>query len=188
MKISSLLGTAVLLSAASAFSAPVTYTTSGYFGVFPGTTSVTSGTSTLNFVSTTANVDTPVGNNFGIFDLSGGIVGGPLNPFNTSFTLIFNQAPPNTGMAAVAGMVAGSVNFDSGILRYTPSLSSVSIAGFTYTFDNPSYVLQVPAGTFGGLTTIQGTITGSPIPEPSTFALLGAGISALALARRKRAA
>ena len=187
MTFSSLLGVAVLLSAASANAAMVTYTTTGIFGA-SGTSILTSGDSTLTFVGTTATLDTPVGNNFGVFNLAGGQLSGSLNPFDSSFTLTFLQTAPTVGSSAVPGTVMGNVSFNSGILTYDPTLSSLSIANVTYTFDNPAYVLQVPAGSSGGVTTIQGTITGGEVPEPSTFALLGAGITALAVARRKRTA
>jgi hypothetical protein len=186
----SLLGLAFALTTTVAYAAPVSYSTSGDFPSGAGN-SITVGNATITFTGTAADVNTPVGNSFGVFTLTipEGVSAELFD--NVEFSLTFDQTVPTVGSETVPGVVNGSFDFDSGIVRYIPGAPSVNIGNVTYTFDNPSYVLQVPTGNNGGVTTIQGTISGGQgdvIPEPTTYALLGSGLSALVyLSRRRRA-
>jgi hypothetical protein len=185
----SLLALSVLMPL-SAYGATVTYSTSGVF-TSTGTNTISVGDSTITFDGVfSATVDTPVGNGFGAFVLS---ADADLEAFtNVDFDLTFTQSVPAPGGQTIAGIVNGSFKFDSGIIRYTPSVQSFNIGGVSYAFDNPSYVLQLPVGSDGGQTTIQGIITSrqddAVVPEPASMALLGSGLGAFLFVRRRRRA
>jgi hypothetical protein len=181
------------LGISDASAAPVTFSTTGVFSVSgSNTVTFTNGAlfATLTFNGTTDSVNTPAGASFGDLvittnvppDLQGPASGG-------SFTLNFNQVSP-AGTGSLPATLSGNIGFNTGVAQLNFTTTTLTIGGFTYTV-NPTYTLALPATGVGGganigTTTIQGVVTGGPVPDSGTTAtFLGAALLALfALQRR----
>lgn len=180
-------------SEGSANADPVTFSTTGVFSL-TGTNVVNfnsvNGTTTITFNGTTNPVNTPAGTSFGDLVVTTTVPANLIGPaIAGTFTLNFFQVSP-AGSASLVGTLGGSIGFNTGIATLTFTTTSVNIGGFVYTV-NPSYTIALPVTGVGGgagvgTTTIQGTVTGSSIPEPATMVLLGTGIAGLAARLRKR--
>ena len=159
---------------------------------------------------TSATVTPPYPTNAQFGSFTAGSDSGPGDPISATLTIAIDQTVPSVTTATLSGQIAGTISTTSSniLLNFThgsgttppPTLSSDPISGapaFTFILGGVSYWIDQrtaidPASTGGGVITINGAIENGAIgnmttPEPSFFALTGAGFAGmLALAIRRR--
>jgi len=197
----------VLMSSASAQASTVNFYTTGTFG--PGCTSIVTlvssitcnavgGSLTFNYHNSLAAPDTkiltdanPVAVQYGSF-----VTNGTANFGGITLTLNVFQTNPSVGSQGLVGPLTGAFAPGSGGLVWGPvNPTSWSIGAIDWTLTTESTIggirIDPPtaAGAPGPLSLIEGTVREpalAAVPEPSTFGLFVAGLSALTLAVRRR--
>ena len=189
---------ALASSAAVAGAQQVMYNTAGMFsGCGVGSTATScvlnGGTGgTLNFIASgNQSIFSPVfGATLGTFSLSG-TAGNTYSLAGISFQLTINQTMPTGGSAGLSSTLVGSFSqtpqgASGGPITLTFANPNAAIGQVRYTVSTNPTNIRLP-NLDGSANTTDLAANINVVPEPSTYALMGAGLAGLVgMARRRR--
>ena len=186
------------LSALTASAGTVTYSTSasqlcvGASGCGVGTQTIGGSLSvTYNPIpSSTVLADPTTFSSFGqivIACIGGGSACSSQSLAGLNLYLNITQTVPSNGNASITGgVIAGSISGSGSSATITWAVpNAVNIGTVSYSLFNNQLSLVPPSA--GGTTSIQGVITDSPVPEPSTYALISSALLGIGLLRKRLA-
>ena len=120
----------------------------------------------------------------------------PLPVFTDVNYWIVNVAPPASGMATLSNGSGDSIDLDLTLQAVTDSVSTVSgVGNWAYVSGTGAYANLAGSGTFaysidvpsaGSFSSFVGKL--NAVPEPASLALIGMGVTALAVRRARKSA
>ena len=195
MKTSLLIGAMLALSSLTASAGTVTYSTStsqlcvGGSGCGVSTQTIGSVLVTFNPIASSSVLAAPTTfSSFGeivIACVGGGTACSSQSLAGLNLFLNIAQTVPSAGSASISGgVITGSISGVGSSAVITWSVpNAVSIGTVSYSLLNNPLSLVPPSA--GVTTFIQGVITDSPVPEPSTYALISSALLGLGLLRKR---
>ncbi len=187
---------------AEAITQQIVYQTSGAIG-----TSGVAGPGVISYNSTSYGINTPSDANLGAFHVLALPAGQSATYTNTPFSITFlptylrDSLNPTFTPLVLTGQLNGSVNGSAStvVARFDPLTRGVfsNYQGVTSTLTIPTSLAVNGTPAQGGLSTVTGHVDSTPtvlpaaasaVPEPTTAAVLLAGLIGLGLTRRRRVA
>ena len=177
----------LLVSSAGLYADPLlTYSTTATFN---GASSLAVDGGSITFTPVTnSQVNLPSFGSLGLLTATGLNTTNP-TPVTSAFMLTITQVP-GTGVTgttgALTGSLAGTLSANSSSTTLTFTTPTVTIGNITYTV---STFTQITPQSQGRSNSIEANITSTPItatPEPTTYGLLGSGLVAMFMMRRRK--
>ena len=177
----------LLLSSVGLYADPLlTYSTSATFG---GNSSLSVDGGSITFTPVTnSQVNLPSFGSLGLLTATG-LNTTSATPVSSAFVLTITQVP-GTGVTGTTGTLTGSL---AGTLSANSSSTTLTFSNPTVTIGNITYAVstftQITPQSQGRSNSIEAAISATPItatPEPTTYGLLGSGLVAMFMMRRRK--
>ncbi len=190
----------MLLCGGDAWAGSINYLATGVFdsGGLAGTptyTSTSDPSTSVNYTSTLSSASVPPMTNISLGTFTTASGAAPTSPtaISSGFTLtVTDLASPSHTITFTGTMIGGlSTSSSSAYLLFSSPLSQ-NLDGYIFSIVNadasvPGRVNLAAPTTNNGQSTINGTVTAAAVPEPTSIALLGLAIPAMAGLAYRRA-